>query len=303
MWFKNAIIFNLTHPFRISAESLDEKMQERSARKCGPLEMSTIGWTPVISAGDDYDAELATIINAAILIACKKTEKILPASVVREKLAERIEEIEHNESREVRNKEKMRLRDEITVELLPQAFTRSKTTYALIDPANQRLLIDTASRPRAEELTVLLRETLGSLEITNPETKSAPSSAMTQWLYHNSHPSGFTIGDNCIIEDHEDSGQITCRNIDITQTEIRHNLIGRGARIKRMEMTWNDRLSFNLDQDFTIRSIKPLDVIDNLREENDDVDAEALFRADLILFMAEINGLLERLFEVLGGES
>ncbi len=295
MWFKNVTLFQLTHPFRISAESLEEKLAERSARKCGPLEMSTIGWSSPLPNGTAH----VLPVEGCLLIAARKSEKILPATVIREALEERIAEIESSEARDVRNKEKQRLRDEITVELLPRAFTKSRTTYAMIDPENGWLLIDSASRPRAEELTVLLRESLGSLEITNPETEFSPAGAMSQWLFHGTPPAGFTMDDECEIrENDEPGGTIRCKNIDITRGAVRKHLDNQ-AQVVKLALSWNDRLSFVLDNEFTLRRIKPLEVIDNLREENDDIDAEALFVADLFLFQAEIRSLIQRLFEVL----
>ncbi len=295
MWFKNITLFQFSNPFRISAESLEEKLAGRSARKCGPLEMSAIGWGSPLPEGSAH----VLSVEGGLLIAARKSEKILPATVVREALEERIAEIEASEARDVRNKEKQRLRDEITVELLPRAFTKSRTTYALIDPENGWLLIDTASRPRAEELTVLLRETLGSLEITNPETEHSPAGAMSRWLFNSTPPAGFTLDDECEIrESDEPGGTIRCKNIDITQGAVRKHLENR-AQVVKLALSWNDRLSFVLDNEYTLRRIKPLEVIDNLREENDDIDAEALFMADLILFQAEIRGLIQRLLEVL----
>jgi recombination associated protein RdgC len=295
MWFKNITLFQLTHPFRISAESLEAKLAERSARKCGPLEMSTIGWGSPLPDGNAH----LLPVEGCLLIAARKSEKILPAMVVREALEERIAEIEANEARDVRNKEKQRLRDEITVELLPRAFSRTRTTHALIDPENGWLLIDTASRPRAEELTVLLRETLGSLDITNPETEASPAGAMSQWLFHGTPPAGFTLDDECEIRENDaPGGTIRCKNIDITQGAVRKHLEHQ-AQVVKLALSWSDRLSFVFDNEFTLRRIKPLEVIDNLREEHDEIDAEALFVADLILFQAEIREVIQRLFEAL----
>lgn len=295
MWFKNITLFHLTHPFRVTAESLEEKLAERGIRKCGPLEMSTIGWSNPLPQGSAH----VLSVDGCLLITAKKIEKILPATVVREQLEERVAEIEANEARDVRNKEKQRLRDEITVELLPRAFTKSRTTYALIDPENGWLMVDTASRPRAEEVTVLLRETLGSLDITNPETETSPAGAMSQWLFHGTPPAGFTLDDECEIkENDEPGGTIRCKNIDITQGAVRKHLENHN-RVVKLAMSWNDRLSFVLDQDLVLRRIKPLEVIDNLREENDDLDTEVMFEADLMLFQSEVRGVIQRLLEIL----
>ncbi|MBT7313950.1 MAG: recombination-associated protein RdgC, partial [Thiotrichales bacterium] len=74
MWFKNVTIFQLAKPFRVSAASLEDKLSKRSARKCGPLELSTVGWGSPMPDGTALTLEL----DGAILIAAKKQEKILP---------------------------------------------------------------------------------------------------------------------------------------------------------------------------------------------------------------------------------
>ncbi|MBC8519972.1 MAG: recombination-associated protein RdgC [Gammaproteobacteria bacterium] len=299
MWFKNVTLFHLSNPFRVSVESLEEKLAKKVSRECGALEMSTLGWGSPIPDGD----ALTLSLDGAILVAAKKREKILPATVVREALNERIQQIESTEEREVKNREKQRLRDEITVEMLPRAFSRSRTTYAIIDPDNGWLLVDTASRSRAEELTVLLRETLGSLEITNPDTELSPAGAMSQWLFHDTAPAGFTLDDECEIrENDEHGGIIRCKNIDITQGAVRKHLESQ-SHVVRLAMSWDDRVSFILDQDLTIKRIRPLELIDNMRQETkDEEDAELFFLADMMLFHDEISNLLIRLFELLSTE-
>jgi len=299
MWFKNVTRFHLSNPFRVSIESLEEKLSKKISRECGPLEMSTLGWGSPTPDSDAFTLSL----DGAILIAANKREKILPATVVREALNERIQEIESTEEREVKNRERQRLRDEITVEMLPRAFSRSRTTYAIIDPGNGWLLVDTASRSRAEELTVLLRETLGSLEITNPDTELSPAGAMSQWLFHDAAPAGFTMDDECEIrENDEHGGIIRCKNIDITQGTVRKHLESQ-SHVVRMAMSWNDRISFVLDQDLTIRRIRSLELMDSMRQETkDEEDAELFFVTDMMLFHNEISTLLTRLFELLSSK-
>ncbi len=296
MWFKNVTLFQFNNPFRVSIDSLEEKLSKRTARNCGPLETSTVGWSSPLPNGET----LTLPIDGSILIAATRSEKILPASVIREALNERITEIEATEEREVRNKERQRLREEITVEMLPRAFSRSRTTHVMIDPENGWLLVDTASRARAEELTVLLRETLGTLDISNPESELSPAGAMSQWLFHGTPPAGFTLDDECEIrENSESGGTIRCKNIDITQGAVRKHLENQSS-VVRLAMSWDDHISFMLDQDLTLRRIRPLELINNHREEAlDGEDPETLLIADMMLFQAEIRGLIQRLFELL----
>jgi recombination associated protein RdgC len=299
MIFPNITLFNITKS--ISPEVLEEQLSERWSRKPSPLELSTIGWTSPISGFIDSAIYRH---NDHILICMKKREKILPPQVVREALAERIEEIEVTEGREVRNKEKQRLRDEITVKLLPRAFTKSSLTHAVIDIKNNRLIVNTASRSRAEQLTVLLRVTLESLELTNPDPEISPSGAMTQWLFHGTPPAGFTIDDECVIQEREQpGGKATFSHLDITSAEVRKHL--EQSSVVRLGMSWNDSLSFVLDENLVLRKIKPLDMFEEHRNESHDdvVDASELEQADFILMMEMFDKLIDELMELLGAAS
>ena len=68
------------------------------------------------------------------------------------------------------------MREDIEHELLPRAFTRTQKMDAWIDPKNGWLILNTPSAPRAEAFTKLLRNTLGSLPVTLPESEVSPAS-------------------------------------------------------------------------------------------------------------------------------
>ena len=112
-----------------------------------------------------------------MMCACRE-EKILPASVVSEIVAERAAEIEDEQGRSLGRKERERLRDEVIHELMPRAFSRSIRTYAYIDPRQGYLVVDVASTKKVEDLLSLLRESLGSLSVTIPKTNDSPSLIM-----------------------------------------------------------------------------------------------------------------------------
>lgn len=50
MWFRNARVFRFTKPFEITAEALEEKLQEDAFKPCGPQETSRqAGYRPWVS--------------------------------------------------------------------------------------------------------------------------------------------------------------------------------------------------------------------------------------------------------------
>src|SRR5690606_23539546 len=103
--------------------------------------------------------------NGALLICLREEKKLLPASVVREALDERIREVEDREMRKVRKREREQLKEEIIFELLPRAFTRSTNTYGYIDTQAGMVVVDASTWRKAEHFTERLRDALGSLPI------------------------------------------------------------------------------------------------------------------------------------------
>ena len=81
MWFRNARVFRFTKPFEITAEALEQQLQEDAFKPCGPQETSRQGWVPPMGKHSDL---LVHSAGGYHLIALRKEEKLLPASVVKE---------------------------------------------------------------------------------------------------------------------------------------------------------------------------------------------------------------------------
>ncbi|MCW8889789.1 MAG: recombination-associated protein RdgC, partial [Sedimenticola sp.] len=249
MWFKNLHLFKLLTPFEYTPEALHEQLLERSARGCGTLELSTLGWQPPLGRG----AELLThAVGKCTMICARREERVLPASVVRELLADKVAEIEESEGRKVRRKEQEEIKDELMQDLLPRAFIKSSRQFAYIDAKNQWLVIDAASSKRAEELVSLLRETLGTLPARHFEVNDAPASIMTAWVSGKASSTDFLIQDECELRDTvEEGGIIRCRRQDLEGDEIRTHLEA-GKQVVKLALEWGDRLGFVLSDDFSI---------------------------------------------------
>ena len=99
MWFRNARVFRFTKPFEITAEALEEKLQEDAFKPCGPQETSRQGWVSPMGKHSDL---LVHSAGGYHLIALRKEEKLLPASVIKELVDEKAEMIEAEQHRKVR---------------------------------------------------------------------------------------------------------------------------------------------------------------------------------------------------------
>jgi recombination associated protein RdgC len=61
--------------------------------------------------------------------------------------------------------------------------------------------VNTASTARAEDFLSLLREGLGNLQVTIPDTQKSPVIAMSQWVLNGGLPDGMSLGGDADLED------------------------------------------------------------------------------------------------------
>lgn len=300
MWFKNLNIFRFLQPFTLSADALHEQLNHAPFYPCGRLEVSSQGWTPPLGRESEL---LVHAAHQCLMLKLRREEKILPASVVRDLLNEKIEEIEAQQFRKVRKREKEAMRQDIFHDLLPRAFTRSTHLFAYIDVAHGWLLIDTANRKKAEELIHFLRDTLGSLPVVPPKLNQSISRIMTRWLIQQRDlPADFALADACELVDPAQAGAVVnCKRQDLTAEEIQGHLEA-GKSVTRLALQWHQRLGFILDDELVIRRLQFLDLI-QAQAEDVDIESQAQrFDTDFAIMTVEIASLINRLFEVFGGE-
>ncbi|MGM0571979.1 MAG: recombination-associated protein RdgC [Pseudomonadota bacterium] len=300
MWFRNARVFRFTKPFEITAEALEEKLQADAFKPCGPQETSRQGWVPPMGKHSDL---LVHSAGGYHLIALRKEEKLLPASVIKELVDEKAEMIEAEQHRKVRRKEKDELKEEVMLEMLPRAFSKNRRCYAYLAPADGVLVVDASSAKQAEDLASTLRKSLGSLPVRPPAVEQAPAFTFTGWLNESIDlPASIELGTECELKDtSEDGGVVRCKGLDLQGDEIRSHLDA-GMQVTKLSVTWDDNLSFVLDEELGIRRLK---FGDTLQEKLDDVDADdaaARFDAAFSLMTLELARLIPGLLEALGGE-
>ena len=297
MWFRNLRIYRFQQPFSTTAEDLDRALREFAFRACGPLETHAMGWEPPL--GRDGQT-LVHAANGCLMVCARREERLLPASVVREVLADRVAEIEGAESRQLSRREQAELRDQITAELMPQAFTRSTRLFAYIDPGQQLLFVDSASAPRAEEFLTLLRESLGSFNVAPLDTATAPASVLTAWV-SNQPPVDFMLMDECELrKPAEGGGVVRCKQVELEGAVVETHLAA-GRQIVRLAIQWDEQLACVLSDDLVVRRLRFLDLVQQEADDAHSDDAVANFDAEFAILNAELSRFIPRLIEVMGG--
>lgn len=300
MWFSNLQLYRLTKPFTLSVEELTQQLEQHTFKPCGTLDLSSYGW--VAPLGRD-GAELVHAAGGYIMICARKEQKMVPATVVRERVQEKAEAIEAAQGRPVRRKERDTIKEEVIHTLLPQAFPRSTLTFAYISPKENLIVVNAASAKRAEELLSYLRGSIGSLPAVAPSLTVAPAAVMTRWLNGDDVPHDFTLGDECELRDTvEDGGIIRCKRQDLTTEEIQVHLDA-GKRAVKLAIDWQEHLSCVIQDDLTIKRLRFGDEILEQSQEADSEDAAAAFDNDFSIMTLELSRFIPRLLEVFGGEN
>lgn len=299
MWFKNLVFYRLTKPFKLAPEELQQQLERHRAKPCGSLEFFSYGWASPFGKKNDV---LVHAANQFIIVCALKEEKVLPASVIREFVTDKVDEIEEKQMRKASKREKEAIRDEVLHDLLPKAFTRSTMTYAYIDPRNDWVVVDSSSPKKAEDLTSLLRHAVGSLPIEPPKINHAPSAVMTEWLTGKAPPD-LLLENECELKGtNGDDAIIRCKQQDLTSTEIQQHL-NAGKMCSRVAVNWEDKLSFLLCDDFSLKRLRFGDIIQEAVNDNNAETMEEQFDVDFTIMTLELSQLLPRLLELFGGEA
>ena len=300
MWFKNIRAYRLTSPFDFTAEQLGEKLEQRAFEPCAKSQALSLGW--VCPLGEEAGT-LAHAASGRLLIKLKREEKLLPSTVVREQLEEKVAHIEAEQGRKVYRKERLTLKDEIVQDCLPRAFSRSTAVFAYIDTRNNWIFVDAASAGRAEELLNLLRECIGSFPVVLPQVANAPSATMTGWLAHQNLPDDFTLGEEVELRElGEEGGVVRCKGVDLLSEEVETHL-NAGKQVARMALQWEERVKLVLAEDLCLRRLK---FSEELMKENEDIpeaDNAARLDADFALMTEAVSGLQDRVIAIFGGEA
>lgn len=291
--FKNLTVLHLeAAPV---ADTLADQLAAGVLNPCGKLQTASAGW---VSPYGPQSEVLAHWVGRCCLIRYGVEEKVLPTAVVRAALDERVTEAQQRTGHPAGRREKLRLKDEVMMDLLPRAFVKPRSVDAYLDFEAGWLVIDSTSAKLVDDLVTQLRMNLTGLRVVAPDLDQRVSRLLSQWLSGATLPDGFALGDECDLRDERDvTATIRCRRQDIDQPDIRRHL-ERGMQAFRLGMTWNERLKFTLTDQFTMSRMAPMDfVVSQLNDVQTETPMEEL-DAQFALYSLEFRALLEQLAEV-----
>lgn len=287
MWFKQIQYFHLKTGLPYQPEYLTQALEGLLFEPCLPSLPVGMGFVPPL---DQIDAPLVHAANGYMMVCLQVEEKILPSTVVRQALIERIKIIEHTQGRKVPYKEKQALQSDIISTLLPRAFSRLKQLYAYVDTKNSCLILNAAHPKEIGYFLNSWKKVLPDHSPVIPELKDL-SFVLTDWLQNHSYPQSFAIEKACVLQDpSQQSRTIRCQQQNLSATPIQ-SLLTDGCQVKQLALSWQDRVNFNLTSEFLLRG---LDFQDKL-QSSDAGDAQTeqqQFDVDFILMTQAVSELM-----------
>ncbi len=300
MWFKNIQLYRLTTPLNIDHPKLEAQLSRGPFIKCPSNQPMSRGW-----ASPRNDGELVFSLGGQWLIALAVEQRLLPSSVVNEEVKERAEGIEAQQGYAPGRKQLKELKERVTEELMPRAFTSRRSTFVWIDPVNGWFCVDASSPAKGEEVIEHLRHCLDEFPLTMLHTNLSPVSAMADWLAGGEAPEGFTIDRDCELKacSEEKSSVRYARHPldgDVIEGEVKAHLAG-GKLPTKLALTWDERISFILTEKLEIKHLAFLDLLMEQAEKTAEHASEQ-FDADFALMTGELARFLPQLIAALGGE-
>ncbi|MDC7714965.1 recombination-associated protein RdgC [Vogesella sp. LYT5W] len=296
MWFRQLSFYHLPAPEQIVASKLADALTVRQFQRCSGLDWFSEGW----GAPAPHLDEPLYVQRERLLLSLRREDKVLPAGVIRDFLDAKLREIEQQELRKVGRKEKLAMKEQITDDLLPRAFTRTSRTAAYFDLARGWLVVDSGSASKAEALLSNLREAMPPLPATLPRTALSPHTLMTDWLAAGEASGDFVLDSDCELKDSSENGAVVrCTRMDLTADEIRQH-IATGKQVTRLGLIWRERIRFTLTDTLQLKKLQFLDVLQEEASQAGD-DAASLFEATFLLMSEELGELIDDLVQALGG--
>ena len=295
MWFKNLQIFQLTSPWTIDAEALEDLLAKQGFQSCGSTDMRSQGWVPPRDNGG-----LVHTVNRQLLLRFCTEKKLLPASVINQVTKLKLADIEEQQGYKPGKKQRKDVKEQVTDELLPRAFAVSSSTHVWIDPVHGWLVVDAASPAKTDDVFKWLLRSIPDLPVAALRVVRSPGEAMTSWLETDEAPYNFTVDqDTELTSTGENKATVRYVKHTLEADDIRRHIKG-GKRCTKLALTWNDKISFVLTDTLAVKRVAALDVLkENTGGGSKDEDER--FDTDFALMTGEVDGLLTSLVAALGG--
>ncbi|MBT0722465.1 recombination-associated protein RdgC [Rosenbergiella collisarenosi] len=202
----NIVLYRLTND--IDLTNLEELAKKRVFTPCGPHDVSKTGWVPPM--GDEFEA-FTHHANGLVLLSYKTEKKNIPASTLKEYVDEKMHDQEQKLNRKLKKTEIATIKDNIKHELLPKTLPKATRTFIWLDVKAKLVMVNSSSPRAAENVTALLRGTIGSFPCVPVQLNTPVNVSLTNWVKTGDLPDALVTGFEPLID-----------SIDLPDVDDRH---------------------------------------------------------------------------------
>lgn len=289
MWFKQLSVFSFAERFNLTNEQIEEKLKALAFHDCLPSLPESHGWVSPIP----NSTALVASLNDCYLFCMNSEEKILPGIVISQQLSKKITEREVECQKKIYSKEKMQMKEDLILELLPKAFSKHSKTYLYVDKKQQWLVIGTTQLRRVEKILYLFKK---SFNIdTFPLFENQKVFDFKPFIHKDALE--FQVEPSYVLQDPQNiNREIRCKQQDIYDEPLQSLL--KEYQIKQLALNWQNRISFQLKQNGDLQSLRYGDELIQESKDSDDATLETQFNADFLIMSTSIRQLVLDLLDV-----
>jgi recombination associated protein RdgC len=281
MWLKNATVYGISP----KAQFPIEQLQAARFIPVGTHDLQSVGFSPV------HEGELAFRQGKHTLLRFTIEKKHIPGSAVAVLVEDKAAALEKAQGFPPGKKQRKELKERSLDELLPRALSTRRTTQVWIDQDQHRIVIDSASNNVCDEIIKAMIKLFPTIEFQDVRWPRAK--VVTTWL-NDEAPIDFSIDDAVALQYPGEKGKrVKFDRANLDAQDVQTHLAA-GAHVDSVAMTFASRLSFVMTDNMRIRRIKPLDILQEGRDAEKDVDR---FASDVALMTRELGVLIDSLVQ------
>lgn len=294
-------IINTTRIYKVELPKYEAMLKHLEELPFAPVletHTSSHGFIPNVRTG-----ELLTPIACGYSFTVCFDEKILPRSVVRKALADRVKELQGRDGRELTPEEIALIEEQHMGELVKQALIKTSVFNCFYHIEKQFLIVVTASKDLARLATHMLTKCVGSVKVTSIHISDIKYGLTTRLQNHidgdTSAFKPFQPGDYYLLK--EKSSRTTFANLsaESTQEGIRE-AINAGMQVESMSLAHHDIL-FKLTNDFALKKIEYFgELTEDEEESRAELDGAMLWRTEAAAQLIQLCAALDDLCELFG---
>lgn len=287
---RNATVFKVENlPDR---NKLGDMLAAKAWVAPGATEAKSQGFVPPYP---DPDHTFCRHVGDVALFAFRVDRKLLPSSVINEAVEVECGKFADQYGYAPGRKARREIKEQMAATLLAQAFTQHTVTRGWIDYATGFVVVD-AVGGKAEAVIEALAmacpdETDLDAKHWHPEG-SIPTH-LTDWVAGNNAPDLFSIDDRVTLDGGE--GQ-SIKVVDNNATETAQGLL-HGRAVIEARLTFDDRVSFTLEQGARIKSISLIDIKAETNDDQAELMPEQRYDAEVSVSALTLRRLVQAITE------